>query len=110
MRCTDCEEEITNPLCPSCVHDGVRQWLLEAGETRLAHDARAISSGLDADGEVTCVHCGVSMRVCAYCVTKEFFHLVARKPALVPEYLALFNFDLEHLGWERDARAYIDEG
>jgi len=110
VRCTDCNEEITNPLCPACVYAGVRQWLLERGETRLAQDTRAVASGMGASGDVACVHCGAPMRLCAYCVTKEFFHLVARKPGLVREYLALFNFDLEHLGWERDARAYIDEG
>jgi hypothetical protein len=92
------------------VHTGVRQWLLERHETRLAREARAITNGLDAPGETQCLRCGASMRVCAYCVTKELFHLVARKPALVAEYLTLFNFDLEHMGWERDARAYLDEG
>ncbi len=89
---------------------GVRQWLLERGEIRLAREARQIASGLDVPGDIGCLRCGVSMRVCAYCVTKELFHLVAKKPVLVAEYLALFNFDLEHLGWERDARAYLDEG
>lgn len=105
MRCVECEEPITNPLCPTCLAEGVEQWAHEEGNMILVREVRKLSAGFVPRGEVTCIKCRAPMDVCAYCYTKSVFALVREYPALLAHYLVYFNFDLEHLGWERDARA-----
>lgn len=108
-KCVMCDEAITNPICPGCLQEGVQQWLMEQGETALADEVSELTRGNFANwGETACIKCDNLMSLCAYCYTKEVFHVVSRHPRLVSSYLTYFNFDLEHLGWEQDARAYID--
>jgi ferredoxin len=105
--CVVCEEPITNPICQECLREAVRQWLMEQGQSGLMEEVDRMTMS-DHDG-TTCIGCGNRMRVCAYCYTKDVFHIIEKRPELVPAYLAYFNFDLEHMGWERDARAYVDD-
>lgn len=107
MRCVACEEEITNPLCPQCLHGEMRQWLLEQGEMRLAK--RLGSLPVPQDSETHCVKCQSPMAICAYCCTQDAMPLVRHDAKLLAQYLTYFNFDLGHLGWEQEARAYLQE-
>jgi hypothetical protein len=107
MKCVVCEEEITNPLCPQCLHEEMRQWLLEQGEERLAVLVEGRCE--EPHGEIACVRCKRPMAVCTYCCTQDVLPLVRANTKLLMQYLAYFNFDLGHLGWEQEARAYLDD-
>ena len=107
MRCVACEEEITNPLCPQCLHEEMRQWLLEQGEDRRA--ATVGSFPVPGNGETTCIKCHAPMAICTYCCTRDALPLVRDDRKLLAQYLLYFNFDLGHLGWEQEAQAYLEE-
>ncbi len=117
--CVMCDEAITNPVCPNCLHSGVRQWLIEQQELRLAQKVLDITQcnikndlhDLDKNehGNTLCIKCHSPMDVCTYCYTKDVFDVVKSKSSLVAEYLMFFNFDLEHLGWEQDARYIVSD-
>ncbi len=109
MNCALCDEVITNPLCPCCLHEEVRQWLLEEGHERLAAALDAITSSLVKGGQTRCLMCSGPMGVCAYCYTRDVLELVRHDKRLLERNIEYFNFDLGHLGWEREARAYLDE-
>lgn len=109
-ECVMCEEPITNPICPACLQEGVRQWLLEQRQEELADEVDELTRNVFANsGETFCIKCDNSMALCAYCYTNEVFGLIKQHPRLVKNYLSYFNFDLDHLGWEEEARTYIDE-
>lgn len=105
MKCVECEEVITNPLCAACVGEGVQQWLGDERNEALSC-AACLATG-DCGGETACVRCGQPMGVCTYCVTKGIFEVVKSHPLLLSRYLAYFNFDLGHMGWEREAREIL---
>ena len=107
--CVMCEEAITTPVCPACLHKGVRQWLLEQSETRLADDVLDTTVRDIIGGSTDCIKCHSPMGVCAYCYTKDVFDVIKRRPSLVNDYLVYFNFDLEHMGWEQSARLITDD-
>jgi hypothetical protein len=104
-----CDDAITNPVCPACLHKGVRQWLLEQRELRLAAEVLDATVQDIVAGSTNCIKCRSPMAVCAYCYTKDIFDVIKRRPALVDNYLIYFNFDLEHLGWEQTARDIAEE-
>lgn len=107
--CTMCEEPITNPVCPACLQEGVQQWLHEQGQEELVVEVQELTRDVFANsGETFCIKCNSCMSLCAYCYTKEVFHIIKEHPTLVAQYLSYFNYDLDHLGWEQDAIAYID--
>jgi len=104
-----CEEPITNPVCPSCLQEGVQQWLLEQREEPLAEQVSELTRSVFANmGGTFCIKCDSCMSLCAYCYTKEVFDVIKQHPRLVEEYLVYFNFDLGHLGWQREAETYIE--
>jgi hypothetical protein len=115
--CVMCEETITNPVCPDCLHSGVRQWLVEQQETRLAQtvlditiaDVKNLQHRALVEDSTLCIKCNRSMNVCTYCYTKDVFDVIKSKPLLVAEYMMFFNFDLEHMGWEQDARNIVSD-
>ena len=105
--CVMCEEAITNPICPACLQEGVQQWLMEQRQDELVHEVQELTRCTFANnGDTFCIKCDNLMSLCAYCYTKEVFGLIKHHPDLVESYLTYFNYDLEHLGWEQDARAY----
>lgn len=109
MNCIACEEVITNPLCPCCLHDEMRQWLVEESAERIADVLKAFTASIVQSGETHCIKCFRAMSVCTYCYTRDVLDLVRHDKHLLSQYLTYFNFDLGHLGWEQEARAYLEE-
>ena len=108
--CVMCEETITTPICPACIQVGVEEWLLEQREDELANEISELTRVVFANhGDTFCIKCDSVMALCAYCYTKEVFQLIKERPRLVKQYLEYCNYDLEHLGWEQDARQYVDD-
>ena len=122
-ECVVCNEPITNPICAACLSEEVRQWLGEKGQDALARAVgdmtRAIAIGGDhsrasrkrwcwSHATTRCILCNSRMHLCAYCYTGEVFELVKEQTHLVEEFLTFCSFDLGHMGWEQEARTYIE--
>ena len=88
--CVECDEIITNPLCPQCL---VQEMVVQIGE----HDcslARKIKS-INISGDTICISCHQPMGICAYCCSKDVYeYLVEKKPSLAKEFLNRFDFEL----------------
>lgn len=109
MRCVECEETITNPICPACLQVGVEQWLREEHREALVPELHELTRRVFwNDGETFCIKCNNLMSTCAYCYTKAVFDLIRHEPDLLQRYLVYFNYDLGHMGWEQEAVALID--
>jgi len=109
MECVLCDEAITNPICPACIREGVRQWLLEERQDDLVPEVDEVTRTVFRNaGDTHCIKCKNLMSTCAYCYTEEIFHLIKRNPSLLEKYLTYFNFDLGHLGWELEARRVME--
>ena len=109
-ECVMCEEIITNPVCPGCIQEGVQQWLWEQRQDELANNVGELTRNVFANhGDTFCIKCDSAMSLCAYCYTGSVFGLICHNPRLVQQYLDYFNYDLLHLGWEREARSQLED-
>jgi hypothetical protein len=105
-ECVVCNEPITNP---GCLQEGVQQWLREQRQDELADEVSELTRNVFANhGSMFCIKCDSAMSLCTYCYSKEIFDLVKQRPRLVAQYLTYFNFDLDHLGWEQEARSIVE--
>ena len=94
-KCVSCEETITNPLCPSCLAEGVTQWLMEK---RIYH----VVSKYKGFSEDSCIKCNASIDLCSYCFTKHIYEelkdaKIDRK--ILTEFLTFFHLDLGKKGY-----------
>ena len=89
-RCVECDEIITNPICPECLAKKMRLVVSEH-DKKLAEDI--VSANVD--GETTCIICGLEMGVCAHCFSKEIYEmLVSKGYQQQKEFMARFDFFL----------------
>jgi len=86
----------------------MEQWLLEQRQDDIVDTLKVLTAGIASAGNTRCIKCGDTMDVCAYCYTNDVLHLVKHDPLLLEQYLMYFNYDLEHMGWEQEARAYLE--
>ncbi len=108
MRCTQCEEVITNPVCPHCLSEEMEQWLHEQGAREVVEVVSVFTSGVARRGSVSCILCNRPMHLCTYCYTEEVLCFIKHDERLLSQYLTYFNYDLHHFGWEQEARAYLE--
>lgn len=106
MNCTVCGEVITNPLSAARLHEGVTDWLRDEGREDLVEVTRP-APDFAIESDTTCIKSGRPMSLCTYCYTGDVMALIREDPKLLERFLTYFNFDLEHLGWEQEARAYL---
>ncbi len=89
-RCIQCDEPITNPICPDCLAKQMRAWLSE-----IAPSLSKEISGFGMDGEIACIFCGNSMSICAHCFSKDIYEQLKEKDAKIArEFMSRFDFDL----------------
>jgi hypothetical protein len=106
-RCVECEETITNPICPACLKEAIQQWLLGDGDEERSEELSELTRRIFANtGDTWCVRCGSSMALCAYCYTREALRLVP--PERIPDFIEYFTFDLGHQGYEKREVATMD--
>lgn len=94
--CFICNEAVTNPICPECLHIEVRHWLMEEKEQAMqdVDGIKQLFSGAELE-IASCIFCGNSMPVCAHCYSKEVKeYLETEHPELVSDFIQLFNFHL----------------
>ena len=88
--CIECEEVITNPICPDCLAGRMREWVAEL-------DPKLVSeiTGFNMSGPTKCLFCGKGMSICAHCYSRDIYEqLKGRNSKVAEEFLARFDFDL----------------
>ena len=87
-RCVECEEVITNPICPDCLADHMNIILLE-------HDPsiKDLVQGARIEGNTVCISCGQRMGLSAHCFSKDIYLLERNSPA-AEQFLVHFDFEL----------------
>ena len=89
--CLECDETITEPVCPLCLTHRMRTFV----EERRPDLAQHLVSPVEEGGEIGCIICGKSMNVCAHCVSSDVYtYLIGEDPSLAEEFMGRFDFDL----------------
>ena len=73
-RCVECDDIITNPVCPNCL---AAQMMVMVGE----YDETLIDyiKGVSIDGDTTCIICNEKMGLCAHCFSKDVYKFLHGK-------------------------------
>ncbi len=89
-QCIDCNDIITNPVCPECLATQMKVMVAEYDE-KLAGDIVVC----DVEGETRCMHCSKLMGLCAHCFSRDVYEQLAEKnESLADEFMARFDFNL----------------
>ena len=89
-RCAECEEVITNPLCPECL---AMQMTVMIGE--YDEELAGYVQGSLIDGDTICISCGQRMGLCAHCFSKDVYQFLNdKKSSIAKEFLCRFDFEL----------------
>ncbi len=89
-RCVECDDIITNPVCPNCL---AAQMMVMVGE----YDQQLVEyvKGINVSGATKCIICNNPMGLCAHCFSKDVYQLLRSKnEPLSKEFLQRFDFDL----------------
>jgi hypothetical protein len=90
-KCVECEEAITNPICPKCLGREIKVWLKE----KLPEIAHITEISPQYGTGTSCMFCGRDIAVCAHCVSKDIYlEVTALKPELSEDFISCFNFEL----------------
>ena len=105
--CIICDTVITNPVCPFCLEEGIKDWLSQKKPSLVKYLDTIVKEYITGVEETRCVVCKRKMNLCAYCYTKEVFDLLKEKaPELITEFVTFFNFDLYYEGYKKEAEIY----
>ena len=89
-RCIECDEIITNPICPECLAERMKI-VVQEHDPKLAEEI----SGIEIDGATQCISCGKNMGLCTHCFSKDVYEFVEEQnPVLSREFIARFDFEL----------------
>lgn len=87
--CIACSQSITNPLCPECLAEEIREWLKE----KVPSLAKEIITPKFTSG-TKCIRCGSPMGICAHCYVSDIYtQLWEITPILANDFLETFNFE-----------------
>lgn len=108
VLCLECGEEIFNPLCPKCLSKEIAIWMEDKPAKIKGIVNNEIKKILKTNKEHDYTKCILCKRkdvfLCPYCFTERIYNQLQDnkiKPALLSEFLTLFNFDLEHTGYSK---------
>lgn len=89
-RCVDCNEVISNPVCPECLSLQMKVMVAEKNP-ELAEEIDAPQI----EGESTCLHCNKSMGLCAHCFCRDvYYQLIGKDKEIAQEFLSRFDYEL----------------
>ncbi len=106
QECVLCKEYITNPLCPSCISEQVKDWLGEKKPeliNELSQETEKMTLGKFNENE--CIKCKGFMDICTYCHTEHILDWLKMKDmpqSEIEEFVKFFHFDLERKGYTRN--------
>jgi hypothetical protein len=96
--CVECQDVITNPLCPTCLRKSIVSWLAEAAPAKVRAFYAAQKGIAPKTGYVTCIKCRGKMDLCTHCYSSHVLSWLRKDPELAKateEFLTYFNFDLD---------------
>ena len=90
-RCIECQQAMTNPICPRCLSKEIKTWLRE----KVPELVHIIGPAPKYGTGTRCMFCGKDMAICAHCFSKEvYLEVVKLKPELSEEFISCFNYSL----------------
>ena len=109
--CDVCSVTVTNPICPTCLSTEVEAWLTLYPNLRKELMPKLASYLYKLDTKVIdstqCIKCGNNTAsICPYCFTNHVFKelkCLNVSKQIMKEYFEFFNFDLEHVGYCKEA-------
>ncbi len=105
--CIHCDDVITNPICPHCIEENIKDWLSQKKPSLNKHLKTVSKEYVFGLEKTHCIICGRLMNLCTYCYTAEVFDLLKEKaPELIEEFVLFFNFDLFYEGYKKEAEIY----
>ena len=99
MRCVECAEHITHPLCHECLSGEVAEWLQQV-EPELVPAVSEDGGEFFLQEGTSCIQCKKKIIICMYCHTKQILTVITENnKELETEFKQMFNFEVEHLGY-----------
>lgn len=93
--CIECEEAITNPVCPECLEREVSAWLRDKDPQAAQELMGMTRPGRHSYSNTGCIICKQEMTLCAHCHCKNIMNwLQGKNEALMEEFKRVFNFEL----------------
>jgi hypothetical protein len=89
--CIECDEVITEPICPGCLAGSMRTFV-EEYDKELSEEIQDLAIS---QGEANCIFCEGSMNLCSHCFSREIYTFLDEKnPKIAEEFLSRFDFEL----------------
>ena len=89
--CIECDDVITEPICPGCLSKRMQQFV-EESDPELAKE---IENLVVPEGNALCLFCGKKMNICAHCFSREVYEFIVEKNSLLAEdFIGRFDFEL----------------
>ena len=109
--CLQCNQPITNPLCHSCLGQGIADWLKFYPDIKKkimpklkSYIAQVNNEAL---GSLNCASCNSKKAaLCPYCFTEGVLNLLKKTKVdklVIGDFLSVFNFDMKHEGYIGEA-------
>ncbi len=94
--CVECDEPITNPVCPECLEQSVKSWLVGVRPQLIKRLEGAAKDAGYAQGFTRCVRCHKEMSVCPHCFSNSVLEFIRaeKTPELEEEFIIFFDYDL----------------
>ncbi len=88
--CIDCQEAITNPVCPNCLAEQMKVFVGETNDGLASY-----IYGANIEGSTQCISCQQGMGLCAHCFSRDIYCFILENDMLLAkEFKARFDFDL----------------
>lgn len=95
--CEECDEAITNPICPDCLERQAVAWLMERKKDFLIKKVKEKMNNIkkqssDSDSNVNCIICKNKISICPHCTSKEILKVMQKEKRIFGDFLNLFNY------------------
>lgn len=111
-ECLECDEAVSNPLCPMCLTRQIDAWLSsypsEIRKKIVGNIKEYVEKANNIAGESTkCIVCNKkTASLCPYCFTNHVLDELKRLRVarlILKEFLQFFNYDFTHMGYTKEA-------
>jgi len=95
--CEECDEAITNPICPDCLERQIIAWLMERNKEVLVMKIRERmklikSQSNSSKSNVNCVICKNKLSICPHCTSNEILKALKKERRLSSDFMSLFDY------------------
>lgn len=95
--CEECDEAITNPICPDCLERQALAWLMERRQNLLIMKVKERLNSIKKysesnESEVNCIICKNKLSICPHCTSKELLKVFNKEKRLLRDFMTVFNY------------------